>query len=80
MWIKDIHNIWGEGFLIVVDRLYSDHDAGITPNLAYKDVSRRFRNKFEIESESKQKRSQGSSAFPMADSEGPTFDGEGTNE
>jgi hypothetical protein len=82
MWIKDIHNIWNERFPIVVDQLYSDYDAGNSPNLTFRDVSRRFRNKFEIEIESKRNRSRGSmrgSAFLTADTEEPTFNGEGAN-
>ena len=83
MWIKDIYNIWRERFPIVVEQLYSDFDAGHTPNLTYRDVSRRFRNKFELESELKRNRSRGSmrgSAFLTTDAGEPTFDGEGTHE
>lgn len=83
MWVRDIYNVWREKFPIVVEQLYSDFDAGNTPNLTYRDVSRRFRNKFELESELKRNRPRGSmrgSAFLTVESEEPIFDGEGTNE
>jgi hypothetical protein len=83
MWIKDIHNIWLERFPIVVEQLYSDYDAGNTPDLTYRDVSRRFRNKIEIESELKRNRPQGSmrgSAFLTTYLGEPTFQGESAYE
>jgi len=82
MWIKDIYNVWRERFPIVVEQLYSDFDAGNTPNLTYRDISRRFRNKFELENELKRNRPRGSmrgSAFLTTDAGEPTFDGEGTH-
>lgn len=83
MWIKDIYTVWRERFPIVVEQLYSDFDAGSVPDLTYTDVSRRFRNKFELESELKRNRPRGSmrgSAFLTTDAGEPTFDGEGTHE
>jgi len=83
MWIKDIYNIWRERFPMVVEQLYSDYDAGNTPDLTYRDVSRRFRNKIEIENELKPNRPQGSmrgSAFLTTDFAEPTFQGEGAQE
>lgn len=84
MWIKDIYSIWRERFPFVAENLYTEYSAGSTPDLTYMEVSRLFRTKLDMEVElkrtAKPRASMRGSAFFTADSDEPTFMGEGVQE
>jgi hypothetical protein len=84
MWINDIYNVWKERFPHVAERLHSEYTEGSIPDVTYMQVSQRFRRKLDMEAESRRTgRTRGSmrgSTFLAADSDEPTFIGEGVQE